>query len=330
MTALTTYPFPALVGQETMQLALLLNAVNPAIGGVLIRGDKGTAKSTAARGVAKLLPPLKARELDVELRTNNQLEYVFVPLAAGVPFIELPLGINLERLTGRLIPASQAGQNRFEMGLLAKAHQGILYVDDVNLLADPIVNSLLDVVASGINTVERDNTSATHSTRFILIGTMNPQEGELRPQFLDRFGLMVTVTGQTEPAVRAEIVRRRVAYESQPAEFREQYAEAERRLSQRIEAARVVLPTIELGQNMLDLITQLCLTCQVEGLRADITMYKTAQTLAAWENRPYVTTDDVRRAAQLVLPHRCRAVEEQTNLDQLIDQTINENLPMSL
>lgn len=329
MTSPTLYPFSAVVGQEMMQLALLLNAINPAIGGVLIRGQKGTAKSTAARALALLLPPVEHSHLNIEMRTSKGAETIpFARSAASSRFIELPVGASDDRVVGTLDieQALQAGQRRFEPGLLAQAHGGILYVDEVNLLADHIVDVLLDAAASGVNTVEREGISVSHPARFILVGTMNPEEGDLRPQLLDRFGLAVEVTGQPDPPVRAEIVRRRIAYESSPAEFYARFAESENQLRQRIAGARALLSQVSLSEGLLELITHICAGSGVDGLRADITMYKTALTLAAWEERRQVTVEDVRRAAELALLHRRRRQPfeepglDQQQLDELIQQ----------
>ncbi|MFN8455925.1 MAG: ATP-binding protein [Anaerolineae bacterium] len=299
----TLYPFSAVVGQETMQLALLLNAINPAIGGVLIRGQKGTAKSTAARALAALLPPVENTQLTIEMRTRHGIETIASsPLASSSRFIELPVGASDDRVVGTLDieHALQAGQRRFEPGLLAQAHGGILYVDEVNLLADHIVDVLLDAAASGVNTVEREGISVSHPARFILVGTMNPEEGDLRPQLLDRFGLAVEVTGQPDPPVRAEIVRRRIAYESSPAEFYARFAESENGLRRRIAGARALLPQVSLSEGLLELITHICgHGSGVDGLQADVAMYKTALTLTPEEERRQVTVEDVRRAAEL-------------------------------
>ncbi len=329
LTTQTLYPFSALVGQEGMQLALLLNAINPAIGGVLIRGQKGTAKSTAARALAALLPPLEAAKFTIEMRTNQGLEQLVSLRPAAPPaFVELPVGVSDDRVVGTLDieKALQAGQRHFEPGLLSQAHRGILYVDEVNLLADHIVDVLLDAAASGVNTVEREGISVTHPANFILIGTMNPEEGELRPQLLDRFGLAVEVAGQADPAIRAEVVRRRIAYEANPPAFFNRFAEAETALAQRIEAAKTMLPQVHLNEGLLTLITHICAGSGVDGLRADITMYKTAQTLAAWEGREQVTVADIRRSAEFVLLHRRRRQPfeepglDQQQLDDLIEQ----------
>lgn len=323
------YPFSALVGQEPMQLALLLNAVNPAIGGVLIRGQKGTAKSTAARALARLLPRLDSSDIAIEMRTRAGHERINYPRPRRqAPFVELPLGASDDRVVGTLDieHALQVGQRRFEPGLLAQVHLGVLYVDEVNLLADHIVDVLLDAAASGVNTVEREGISVSHPSRFILVGTMNPEEGELRPQLLDRFGLAVEVSGQIDPATRAEVVRRRIAFEADPAAFAARFAAAEDSLRERIAAARAALPGVTVGDELLGLITHICAGSEVDGLRADITMYKAAQTLAAWEQRPQVTVADVRRAAEFVLLHRRRRQPfeepglDQQQLDDLISQ----------
>jgi magnesium chelatase subunit D len=324
-----SYPFSALVGQEAMQLALLLNAVNPAIGGVLIRGQKGTAKSTAARALAALLPPLETIagcpfNCLPEQPTSicpicNDSGHHHNKMLRPTPFVELPLGASDDRVVGALDieRALQAGQRHFEPGLLAQAHRGILYVDEINLLADHIVDVLLDAAASGVNTIEREGISVSHPARFILVGTMNPEEGELRPQLLDRFGLAVEVAGQSDPAARAEVVRRRIAFESTPAEFFRHYQSQEKALGEAIGKAQDLLPNVTLNDGLLDLITQICIAGQVDGLRADITLYKTAQTLAAWEGRQQVVIDDIRRSAEFVLLHRRRRQPfEETGVDQ--------------
>jgi magnesium chelatase subunit D len=311
------YPFAALVGQEPLKTALLLNAVHPGIGGVLIRGEKGTAKSTAARGLAALLLPT-ARVAGCPFQCDPAVPWSDCPYCqAGrehdhsigpVPFVELPLGATEDRVLGSLDfeRALREGRRAFQPGLLAAAHRGILYIDEVNLLADHLVDVLLDVAASGINTVEREGVRLAHPSRFLLVGTMNPEEGELRPQLLDRFGLMVQVTGPREPALRAEVVRRRLAFERDPAAFVAEWAGEQDALRQRIGAARERLPGINLDEGLLRFLTQLCCELEVDGLRADITLHKAACALAALEGRTSVTLEDVRRAAELVLPHRQR------------------------
>lgn len=311
------YPFAAIVGQDQLKLALILNAINPTIGGVLIRGEKGTAKSTAARGLAALLPPIRVVD-GCPFQCDPEAPWADCPHCAGradltpverpVPFVDLPLGATEDRVLGTLDleRVLHEGRRAFEPGLLAAAHRGILYIDEVNLLADHLVDVLLDAAAMGFNTVQREGIAFSHPARFILIGTMNPEEGELRPQLLDRFGLMVDVTAPTDPALRAEIVRRRIAFEEDPAGFTRAWAPAQAALRQRIVEAQQRLPQVVLDEAMLSLITHLCSRFGVDGLRADIVMYKTARTLAAWEGRTKVTVDDVHRAAMLVLPHRRR------------------------
>lgn len=329
ITTQIPYPFSAVVGQEAMQLALLLNAINPAIGGVLIRGQKGTAKSTAARSLAALLPAAETNRLGIQVRTNDGHETITFSRPAGSSlFVELPVGASDDRVVGTLDieHALRAGQRRFEPGLLAQAHSGILYVDEVNLLADHIVDVLLDAAASGVNTVEREGISVSHPARFILVGTMNPEEGDLRPQLLDRFGLAVEVVGQPEPAVRAEIVRRRIAFEASPADFYARFADTETDLRRRIIEGRTLLPQVTVSDGLLELITHICAGSGVDGLRADITIYKTALTLAAWEGRRQVTVEDIRRSAELALLHRRRRQPfeepglDQQQLDELIEQ----------
>jgi len=298
-----SYPFSALVGQIPLKLALILNAINPALGGLLIQGQHGTAKSTAARSLANLLPAINVAELDVELRTNNQLEYVFLPRLPHTPFVELPLNVTADRLLGQLTPRRD-DLPLFEMGLLGQAHQGVLYVDDINLLPRPMLNLLLDATASGLNHVERAGVSASHSAQFILLGTMNPTEGALPSQIVDRFGLMVNLRGETDLTHRAELVQRRIAYEQDPIQFCDQFIEAEQMLQQRITEARNLMPMVTVSESMVQQMSQLCLDNHVEGLRADISLYKTAQTLAAWLGREQVLPDDIEQAAEFVLPHR--------------------------
>ncbi len=311
-----------------MQLALLLNAINPAIGGVLIQGQKGTAKSTAARALATLLPAIKTGT-ECPFNCPPQHPTAICPvchttpppatISRPTPFVQLPVGASDDRVVGTLDieRALKTGQRHFEPGLLAQAHRGILYVDEVNLLADHIVDVLLDAAASGVNTIEREGISVSHPAHFILVGTMNPEEGELRPQLLDRFGLAVEVIGQTNPNDRAEVVRRRIAYEANPSEFGAKFNQQEQQLSAKIIQAQQLLPYVTVSDSLLELITQICIGSEVDGLRADITLYKTAQTLAAWEGSRQVRVEDVRRSAEFVLLHRRRRQPfEDTGVDQ--------------
>jgi magnesium chelatase subunit D len=311
------YPFSALVGQEQLKLALLLNAINPALGGVLIRGEKGTAKSTAARALAAILPPLRAvpgclYHCDPD-RPWADCPHCREPGERGtaempVPFVDLPLGATEDRVVGTLDfdRALKEARRAFQPGLLAEAHRGILYIDEVNLLADHLIDVLLDAAASGINAVQREGIAFTHPARFVLIGTMNPEEGDLRPQLLDRFGLMVAVTSPRDPELRAEIVRRRLAFERDPLAFCATWAAEQRALSEKIQSARVQLASIRLDEGLLLFITRLCCAMEVDGLRADVALHKAACALAAWHGREQVVVDDIRTAAELVLPHRQR------------------------
>jgi magnesium chelatase subunit D len=313
----TPYPFSALVGQEDLVLALSLNAVSPAVGGVLIRGEKGTAKSTAVRGLARLLPPIDVVagcpfNCDPDL---PEPECPAGPHRAGAdwrrrprPLVELPVGASTDRVAGALDleRALVEGKRAFEPGLLADAHRGILYVDEVNLLGDHLVDLLLDAAALGVNYVEREGVSVRHPSRFLLVGTMNPEEGELRPQLLDRFGLTVEVRGTADVAERMEVVRRRLAYEADPAGFSAAWEYADADHGARIAAASKLLPSVVLPDEMLERIAAVCAAFAVDGLRGDIVTAKAATVLAAWDGRDQVEHDDVRRAALLALAHRRR------------------------
>ncbi|WP_075258663.1 putative cobaltochelatase [Herbaspirillum camelliae] len=331
------YPFSAIVGQPLLQQALLLCAVDPGIGGVLVRGDKGTAKSTAARGLTQVLPPI-ARVAGCAFNCTPGQPAAACALCKGdnaptaapaeLPFVTLPLGATEDRVLGSLDlqQALQGGQRAFQPGLLAAAHRGILYIDEVNLLADHLVDVLLDVAAMGVNAVQREGLSVSHPARFTLIGTMNLEEGDLRPQLLDRFGLMVEVNAPTDKTVRAEVVRRRIAFEADPAAFADQWQDRQDALRSQVAQAQRLLPEVVLDDAMLELISHLCCEFEVASLRADIVMHKTARAMAALQARSRVTPDDVREAALLVLPHRRRRKPfEQTGMDQdklddLVDQ----------
>ncbi|MFE6962520.1 putative cobaltochelatase [Streptomyces sp. NPDC057696] len=312
----TPYPFTALVGQDDLRLALLLNAVSPAVGGVLVRGEKGTAKSTAVRALSALMP-------EVEVVAGCRFS-----CAPGAPdpacpdgphetgpgtsraarMVELPVGASEDRLVGALDieRALAEGVKAFEPGLLADAHRGILYVDEVNLLHDHLVDLLLDAAAMGASYVEREGVSVRHAARFLLVGTMNPEEGELRPQLLDRFGLTVEVAASREPDQRVEVVKRRLAYDDDPEGFAGKWEQEESAVRARIVAARDLLPSVRLGDAALRQIAATCAAFEVDGMRADIVMARTATALAAWAGRTDVLAEDVRQAALLALPHRRR------------------------
>ena len=310
------YPFAALVGQELLKKALILNAINPRLGGLLVRGEKGTAKSTAARGLAALLPPIPVvagcpfhcHPEQAELMCGSCRERLAKGEALPVryrpmPVVDLPLGATEDRLLGSidLERAIKSGERHFEPGLLAAANRGILYVDEVNLLDDHLVDVLLDAAAMGVNVVEREGISFEHPARFILVGTMNPEEGELRPQLLDRFGLCVEVTGLTNLDERMAVVTRRLAYEADSAGFAAQWEAHQERLRDNIISARERLPRVTYTPEILRLISMICLDQGVDGHRADIFMLKAAQTLAAFYGHVEVIQADVREAALLVL-----------------------------
>ena len=332
----TPFPFTAVVGQDDLRLALLLNAVSPAVGGVLVRGEKGTAKSTAVRALSALMPTLDVvsgcrfscapGSPDPGCPDGPHEPGAFETRAARM--VELPVGASEDRLVGALDieRALSEGVKAFEPGLLADAHRGILYVDEVNLLHDHLVDLLLDAAAMGASYVEREGVSVRHAARFLLVGTMNPEEGELRPQLLDRFGLTVEVAASREPDQRVEVVRRRLAYDDDPAAFAARWAEEEAAVRARIVAARELLPSVRLGDGALRQIAATCAAFEVDGMRADIVMARTATALAAWAGRTDVLAEDVRQAALLALPHRRRRYPfDAPGLDEdKLDETLEE------
>lgn len=313
---LKPYPFTAVVGLPDLRLALVLSSISPAVGGVLVRGEKGTAKSTMVRALAGLLPGV-----DVVDGCRFSCDPAAPdPLCPDGPhdgatghrrpakLVELPVGAAEDRVIGslHLERALAEGVTDFQPGLLAAAHRGLLYVDEVNLLHDHLVDTLLDAAAMGRATVEREGVSVSHAARFVLIGTMNPEEGELRPQLLDRFGLTVEVASSRDPEQRVEVVRRRLAYEADPDAFAAQYAGEDAQLAADIEAAQRLLPAVKLPDEALRQIAEVCASFEVDGMRADIVTARTAVAHAAWAGRDEVITEDVRVAARLALPHRRR------------------------
>lgn len=315
------YPFSAIVGQEKMKTALILNAVNPGLGGVLIRGEKGTAKSTAVRALADLLPeidvvagcgfgcnPDKRPGLCLDCINRIDSGEKLKVETRKTRVVELPVGSTEDRVVGTLDleRAIKQGEKHFEPGILAEANRGILYVDEVNLLDDHIVDVLLDSAAMGVNIVEREGVSFSHPARFILIGTMNPEEGELRPQLLDRFGLCVHIEGIYDLAQRVEVVKRRASYEQDPAGFKDAWKTQEEDLRRAIIRARELMEQVKISDEMLYLIAQISLDMQVDGHRADIMMMKTSKTLAVFRGQKDVLEADVREAAHFALQHRMR------------------------
>ncbi|MFH9943853.1 putative cobaltochelatase [Streptomyces murinus] len=333
----TPFPFTAVVGQDDLRLALLLNAVSPAVGGVLVRGEKGTAKSTAVRALSALLPAVavvpgcrfSCDPGAPDPGCPDGPHEVGPGGERAARMVELPVGASEDRLVGALDieRALAEGVKAFEPGLLADAHRGILYVDEVNLLHDHLVDLLLDAAAMGASYVEREGVSVRHASKFLLVGTMNPEEGELRPQLLDRFGLTVEVAASREPDQRVEVVRRRLAYDDDPAAFAARWAGEEAAVRQRIVAARELLPQVRLGDAALRQIAATCAAFEVDGMRADIVMARTATALAAWAGRTDVLAEDVRQAALLALPHRRRRNPfdapglDEDKLDETLEQS---------
>src|SRR3954471_14541704 len=325
---------------DDLKLALLINAVSPAVGGVLLRGEKGTAKSTVVRGLADLLPPVRVGagcrfSCDPDAPDPACPDG---PHSLDAPadvrdarLVELPVGASEDRVVGSLDleRALSDGRTEYEPGLLARAHRGILYVDEVNLLHDHLVDLLLDAAAMGRSTVERDGVSVSHAARIVLVGTMNPEEGELRPQLLDRFGLTVEVAAPREPALRAAVVRRRLAFDADPAAFAARFEGDQDALRERIAEARSRVGAVTLTDDVLTRIATVCAGFEVDGLRADIVTARAAIAHAAWSGRTTVTVADVRAAARLALPHRRRRNPfDSPGLDEaLLDQLLGEDEP---
>jgi len=315
------FPFTAIVGQERMKMALVLNAISPQIGGVLIRGERGTAKSTAARALAALLPEIEVvadcpfgcdphrpdRQCD-NCRERVQRGEELPITRHRTRFVDLPVSATEDRVVGTLDIelAIKKGERHFEPGVLAAANRGLLYVDEVNLLDDHVVDLLLDSAAMGINVVEREGISFSHPARFILVGTMNPEEGDLRPQLLDRFALCVDIRGIRNPTARMEILERTVQFERDPAGFYAKWEPKERELSRDIAAARKLLGDVTYTQRDLFTIAELTSEMQVDGHRADIVILKAAIAHAALNRRTRVTDEDILVAAELALPHRLK------------------------
>ncbi|MEU4326398.1 VWA domain-containing protein [Nonomuraea dietziae] len=339
-----TYPFSAVVGLDDLKLALVLNAVSPRVGGVLVRGEKGTAKSTIVRALAAQLPAVDVLAgcrfaCDPLLPDPQCPDGPHEPgeqvVTRSASLVELPVGASEDRLVGSLDleRALTEGVKAFEPGLLAAAHRGVLYVDEVNLLHDHLVDLLLDAAALGTCYVEREAVSVRHAARFLLVGTMNPEEGELRPQLLDRFGLTVEVRASRDPAERAEVVRRRMAHDADPDGFAAGWTAQEAALAEGIAAARERLASVELPDARLRQIAEVCAAFEVDGLRADLVTAHAAVAHAAWRGSPVVTTEDVRVAARLSLPHRRRrdpfdapGLDEQL-LEDLLDRTSGDESP---
>ena len=320
-TRRVVFPFTAIVGQEEMKLALLLNVIDPKIGGVMIMGDRGTGKSTAIRALADLLPeievvagdPFNSDPRDTDLMSDEirqQLEdgKTLQVAQKKVSMVDLPLGATEDRVCGTIDieKALSEGIKAFEPGLLAKANRGILYVDEVNLLDDHLVDVLLDSAASGWNTVEREGISIRHPARFVLVGSGNPEEGELRPQLLDRFGMHAEIHTVKEPAMRVQIVEQRAEFDAAPQQFCDRHQIEQEALQQRLVQAQHLLPKVQLDYDMRVKISEVCSELDVDGLRGDIVSNRAAKALASFEGRSEVTVDDIRRVMPLCLRHRLR------------------------
>jgi magnesium chelatase subunit I len=339
------YPFVAIVGQAELKLALLLCVVNPTIGGVMVMGHRGTAKSTAVRALAAMLPPIKAvagcpyscapdrmaglcdqcRALEHQTGRHKKPPVINIP----VPVVDLPLGATEDRVCGTLDieRALTQGVQAFAPGLLARANRGFLYIDEVNLLEDHLVDVLLDVAASGVNVVEREGISVRHPARFVLVGSGNPEEGDLRPQLLDRFGLHARITTITDVNERVEIVKRRREYDADPFAFTEKWSKETQKLQRKIKQAQRRLPEVVLSDPVLYKIAELCVKLEVDGHRGELTLARAATALAALEGRNEVTLQDVRRIAVLALRHRLRKDPLETQDDAVrIERAVEEVL----
>ncbi len=315
------FPFSAIVGQEKMKLAIILNVIDPTIGGVLIKGEKGTAKSTAVRAMASLLPPIEVvsgcpfncnPKSILEMCDNCKEKYEIARKLnsekVNIKIVNVPLGITEDRLLGtiNIEKILKDGKKCFEPGLLAQANRSILYIDEVNLLEDHIVDELLDVAAMGVNIVEREGISFSHPSKFILIGTMNPEEGELRPQLLDRFGLCVEVETVKDMKVRKEIIKRRIDFEKNPEGFIKRWRRFDIEIGKKILKARRLLKKIRAQEWHYELISKMCILADVAGHRSDMIILKAGKALAAWGGRNYIIPEDFKNVANFVFAHRLR------------------------
>ena len=305
---LTNFPFAAIIGQEEMKLALQLNVIDPKIGGVMIMGDRGTGKSTTIRALADLLPDIDIIKNDPFNTNPKGLETSYETEAIKIPMVELPLGATEDRVCGtiNLKEVLSGGDSAFEPGLLARANRGILYVDEINLLDDHLVDVLLDSAASGWNTVEREGISIKHPARFILVGSGNPEEGELRPQLLDRFGMHAEIHTIREPDLRVRIVEERISFDVSPQTWFDKYDEEQNAIQARIVTAQNMLSEVSMNTDFQLKISQVCSALEIEGLRGDIVSTRAAKALAAFENRTEVTLNDIERTITLCLRHRLR------------------------
>lgn len=307
MKSLNSFPFAAILGQEEMKLALQLNIIDPKIGGVMIMGERGTGKSTTVRALVDLLPDITVIKND-PFNTDPKDDETRETEAIPIPMVELPLGATEDRVCGtvNLKEVLSGGSNSFEPGLLARANRGLLYVDEINLLDDHLVDVLLDSAASGWNTVEREGVSIKHPARFILIGSGNPEEGELRPQLLDRFGMHAEIITIREPSLRLQIVEERISFDESPELWLKKYQGEQTQIQARIKGAQKLLPQVKISKDFQFKISQVCSQLHVEGLRGDLVSTRAAKALAAFEGRTEVRLDDIERTIVLCLRHRLR------------------------
>lgn len=319
--AKTVYPFTAIVGQEKMKKALMLNVINPLLGGVLIRGEKGTAKSTAVRALVELLPkrtqvegcifgcdPHDKSSMCSKCMGKADKSQELTEVEGKMKVVDLPVSATEDRVVGTLDIeyAIKKGEKRFEPGILAQANRNILYVDEVNLLDDHIVDVLLDSAAMGVNTIEREGVSFFHPARFILVGTMNPEEGDLRPQLLDRFCMVVDVIGERDSQKRVEVIKNRLEYEKDSESFAQKCEPQQQDMRNRIQKAQKLLDEVTYDESILEMAAKISIEMEVDGHRADIAMIKTAMTIAAFNGRDKVSSSDLLEAGELVLPHRMK------------------------
>lgn len=327
------FPFTAIVGQEKMKRALILNLINPALGGVLIKGEKGTAKSTAVRALTEVLPerteaegcPFSCDPNDRSCMCDScRSKKEIIAVKRRMRVVDLPVSATEDRVVGTLDieKALKTGEKHFEPGILADANRNILYVDEINLLDDHVVDVILDSAAMGVNTVEREGVSFSHPAKFVLVGTMNPEEGDLRPQLLDRFGLVVDVRGETDINMRTEVVKRFLEYENDPEAFLEKWRPEQEKLCDKISSAKELVKNVSYSDDILRLAAEISVSLGVDGHRADISMIKTACANAAYEGRSSVSKEDMKLAAELVLPHRMRRKpfeEQKMDIDSVFE-----------
>ncbi|GAA0713274.1 hypothetical protein GCM10008904_27350 [Paraclostridium ghonii] len=338
------YPFSAIIGQECMKKGLILNIINPKISGILVFGEKGTAKSTAVRAIANLLPEIEVvkgckfncnpHDKDSmcpycleKINSGEKLEIV----SKKMKVVDLPVSATEDRVVGSLDIESgiRVGNKKFESGVLAQANRGILYVDEINLLDDNIVDLLLDSATMGVNTVEREGISFTHPAKFILVGTMNPEEGELRPQLLDRFGLSVDIKGIKDPKLRVDIVKNRSEFENNPDEFILKWVQQEKELKSKIENARNLINKVNIDDEMLLISANLSIALEIDGHRGDLTLMKASKAMAAFNNRCEVTREDIEEVAHMVLLHRMKSLPFETS-KKLDKEKIREIIDSSM